>query len=403
MEFNLEDICFALTDALDFVGTTHKNHGKRVSYLATEIGRHLGWSDAMLRDLGMAAILHDVGLSSTREYKTITSKMEMEGASVHCERGWLLMSSFYLFSNLAPLVLHHHTPWERLIHIDLPGKETAWMSNLIFLADRIDILSSRKPELTLLAHTESIRKDVDIRTGSLFSPELVKAFLALSLHEGFWLYLDEKYVESRLRPRISRASESLDLPQVKQLAKLFAKVVDSKSRFTAEHSLGVGRLSRLLGVFSSLPERQCDLIEVAGYLHDIGKLRVPDEILDKPGSLSEEERAVIRRHPFDTYQILNSVRGFWGISEWAAFHHETPKGSGYPFGIGNPLLCLEAKIIAVADIFQALTQERPYRSTIPMNRVIEIMDEMCHKHLLDRPMFGLLCSKLDECLVAAKG
>lgn len=401
MEFNLQEITLALSNTLDLVGANRSDHGKRVGYLATEMGRHLGWRDVMLRDLGIAATLHDFGLSSSRDFKNITGSMEPSQTHQHCEQGWLLMSSFYPYAHLAPLLLHHHTPWENFAQTNLPSETTALMSNLIFLADRIEVLSADCAEPSFLARTGQIREAISKQAGRLFAPNLVQAFLDLSRHAGFWLYLEPKYLEERIRLRLGKDDEVLDLPQIRQLAMLFGKIVDSKSPFTAEHSLGVGRLARFLGQLNHLPKRQVDLLEIAGYFHDIGKLRVPDDILDKPGALTDAERAVVYRHTFDTYQILNSVKGFWGISEWAAFHHETPIGSGYPFGVGDPILCLEAKIMAVVDIFQALAQERPYRVALPIEKILDILGDLAEKRQIDRSLVTIVAKHSAECLAIA--
>ena len=116
-----------------------------------------------------------------------------------------------------------------------------------------------------------------------------------------------------------------------RLAQIFARIVDDKSAFTAEHSVGVSRLACLLGRLAGLPAKDCELLEIAGLLHDVGKLCVPDEVLDKPGPLNEAELAVIERHTFETWQILRRIRAFDQVAEWASFHHESIAGNGYPF------------------------------------------------------------------------
>jgi putative nucleotidyltransferase with HDIG domain len=143
-----------------------------------------------------------------------------------------------------------------------------------------------------------------------------------------------------------------------RLGEIFARIVDAKSPFTAEHSVGVARLARYLGERLGLEAGHVDRLEIAALLHDLGKLRVPDEILDKPGRLDARERKIINAHSFETFRILRGIRGFEEIALWAACHHEEPDGSGYP-STSTPPRRLEARILRVADIFQAMVQSAP--------------------------------------------
>ena len=140
------------------------------------------------------------------------------------------------------------------------------------------------------------------------------------------------------------------------------------------------------------------MLEVAGLLHDLGKLIIPDEILEKPGPLTEEEKAIMMRHSFESYQILYRINGFEAIAQWAAFHHETLSGKGYPFHLNEEGLELEARIIAVADVFQALSQNRPYRDSLPAEKIMVVLNNMAAEGHLDHQLTSLIESHLNECL-----
>jgi len=182
------------------------------------------------------------------------------------------------------------------------------------------------------------------------------------------------------------------------MATIFAEIVDAKSPFTVEHSLGVSRLAKFIGDLVGLSEDKQNMLEVAGLLHDLGKLNVPDEILEKPGALSLEERMIMMRHSFESYQILSRIEGFEDISKWAAFHHEALSGKGYPFHKDKKGLSLEARIVAVADIFQALAQNRPYRNSLPKDEISNIMDDMVDRGHLDPQLVDLTKSNSEKCL-----
>jgi len=145
----------------------------------------------------------------------------------------------------------------------------------------------------------------------------------------------------------------------------------------------------------------CDKIEVAGLLHDLGKLRVPDEVLNKPGKLDEHERQIMNTHSFETYQILRRIDGFAEIALWAAYHHEEPGGSGYPFHVPEQRLSLEARILRVADIFQAMAQNRPYRAGMAPEQIKSFLLELCEKGKLDAAVVEVVLADMPASIAAA--
>ena len=159
------------------------------------------------------------------------------------------------------------------------------------------------------------------------------------------------------------------------------------------------RLAQRLG----LAPEQCDKLEIAGLLHDLGKLRVPDAILDKPGKLTDDERLVINTHSFETLQILRNIHGFEDIALWAAYHHEEAHGTGYPFGLSGDALPLEARILRAADIFQAMVQDRPYRAGLSAQAVTDFMRQLQAQHRLEPEIADALLSDIDAMMLAAKG
>jgi HD-GYP domain-containing protein (c-di-GMP phosphodiesterase class II) len=136
-------------------------------------------------------------------------------------------------------------------------------------------------------------------------------------------------------------------------------------------------------------------------LHDIGKMRVPDGILEKPASLSFPERAVMLGHSFESYQILHHVHGFEDISRWGAYHHETLTGEGYPFHLTAPDLDTPSRIVAIADIFQALTQQRPYRPAKDPDAVMGSLQHHVRLHQIDSDLMNLVVDDFDACWRAA--
>lgn len=399
---NLHEVCYSLSDAFDLVGVTHIHHGKRVAYMAAECGKHLGWEGHRLDDLFQAGILHDCGVSKTIVHSRL-AQLEWENEKDHCEIGAALLNTSSLLSKLSDLVRHHHTHWSVLKDLDLP-LEIKLSANCIYMVDRVDVLTltAMKDQSNILLGREDTQKKIIDRKGAWFCPELVDAFIDISRSEAFWFRLENQYVNGYAATWLSHdVCKDVEFKELRELVHIFSVVVDAKSPFTREHSEGVANLSRFIGELFHLTRKTCDMLELAGLLHDLGKLRVPDDLLEKPGKLTANEFLAVQRHSFDTFDILKNIQGMQEIALWAGQHHERVDGSGYPYRSDNEGISLEARIIAVADIFQALAQRRPYRDPLPPNEIILILKEQVASGQLDQSVVACVENNLQECWKAA--
>jgi len=399
---DLRHVIYALSDALDLVGVNDLGHGKRVGIMAHECGRVKGLAEAdttFLFDLGM---LHDIGVSSTETHQNLLGEFDWKGTKQHCELGSALLKGFPPLAALGPPVARHHTRWEQLAG-DIDAT-TAWQANLIFLVDRVDALAMpHHKHGTVLMHTGEIRNQIQRHAGTFFAPELVDLFVEASRTEAFWLLLEPRSIQTFIQDILSQGSPyEASMADLRQLAEIFSRIVDAKSAFTAEHSLGVAGLSRLLARAMGLDGESCAKIEIAGLLHDVGKLRIPDNILDKPGALDRQERQIINTHSFETYQILRHIKGFEEITPWAAYHHEEPGGGGYPFHLDGRTLPVEARILRVADIYQAMVQDRPYRKGLNREQVVAFLEDLATKDRVDAEIVSMAAACGDEAMAAAR-
>lgn len=401
---DLRHVIYALSDALDLVGIDDVAHGKRVGIMAAECSKLMDLPEAettFLFDLGM---LHDIGVSTTQTHHRLVAEFDWEGSQVHAELGYALLREFAPLSRMAIPVRYHHTRWDKLA--TLPASEVtaqqAQQANLIFLVDRVDALAAPWYGSGLFDHIEDVREHIRDHAGSYFSPALVDIFLTASKAEAFWLLLEPRSIQNYQHDLLSHgASYQPTFGELKQLSVIFSHIVDAKSPFTAYHSLGVARLARFLAERAGVSQENCDKLELAGLLHDLGKLRIPDEILDKPGKLDAHERLIMNTHSFETYQILRSIAGFDEIALWAAYHHEEPGGKGYPFHVHEKELSIEARILRVADIFQAMAQDRPYRAGWPAHEVLGLLKELANDGRLDISLVALVEKHLDQAIKIA--
>ena len=191
--------------------------------------------------------------------------------------------------------------------------------------------------------------------------------------------------------------QEIEFEDLKSIVLIFSRIIDAKTTYSAKHSDGVADLSRFLGELFKLSAHTCDMLELAGLLHDLGMLRVPDKILHKPGKLNEAENFIVRRHSYNTYEILKKIKGFEDISMWAAQHHERTDGSGYPFRNTAEDLSIEAKIIAVADMFQSLTQKRPYRDKFHPKDIMSLLKNQMQEGKLDKDVVLMVENNLAAC------
>lgn len=398
----LRHVIYALSDALDLVGVDDVAHGKRVGVMSAECAKTLGLDDAETTFLFDLGLLHDIGVSSTNVHRHLVGEFDWAGSQGHAEVGSHLLANFTPLKAMAQPVLYHHTRWDKLVAKRIDPLIIR-QANLILLTDRVDALTAPYyASNSVLLHIDEIRAQISERAGTYFDPDLVNAFLDASRSEAFWLLLEPRAIQSYMQDMLDRTATSLaSLSELKQLAAIFANIVDAKSPFTAEHSLGVARLARFLAERMGVSPENCEKLEIAGLLHDLGKLRVPDEILDKPAKLDRRERSIINAHSFETYQILYHIDGFEEIAHWAAYHHEEPDGSGYPFRLTEDAMPLEARILRVADIFQAMAQNRPYRPGLNRAELINFLDKLVAERHIDAEIVAVAKGSIDEAIRAA--
>lgn len=397
MKIDFGHFIHALSDTIDLVGVDEIQHGKRVGFMALECAKIMGADRNTQLRLYRAGLLHDCGVSSTRVHKKLVDELDWTESQQHCKVGAERLQRFAPLAEFAEITLYHHTRWAELKDKPLPDliKEQA---NLIFLLDRVDALAGMEGNHNRLAIRDTICRKVNTFRESYFKSELVDILFAASEKEAFWITQQPEHLRSYLQFQLNESADLfLDAEQLTAMARIFAEIVDAKSPYTAEHSFGVAQLAGYLARRSQLPDATITKIKVAGLLHDLGKLQVPDKILESRGSLEGENLSIMRHHSYVTNVILRRITGLEEIGIWAANHHEKLDGSGYPFKRTASELALESRIIMVADIFQALAQNRPYRAPMAINAIVGIIQKQADQGKLDREIVGIIESERDQC------
>jgi HD-GYP domain-containing protein (c-di-GMP phosphodiesterase class II) len=230
------------------------------------------------------------------------------------------------------------------------------------------------------------------RRARWFDPALVDALGALRGDAAFWASLSKGDAASwEPEDRLLTADDA----RLDRIAEAFAGIVDAKSPWTYRHSdracvIAVSLASELGADAGTLRD-----LRRAALLHDVGKLAVSNRILDKPGRLTKAEHALVREHPVVTERILSRIPGCEHLAPMASAHHERLDGGGYPRGLAAPELTMPMRLLAVADVYEALTSDRPYRSALSSDDALAVMRADVPTRL-DREAFAALERLLAE-------
>ncbi|HSB33828.1 MAG TPA: HD domain-containing phosphohydrolase [Nitrospirota bacterium] len=392
-QIRLFDLITCLSDAMDFIDPAVVNHHKQVASIAYRIGLEMGLQSAELKEIVLAGALHDIGAFSLKERRDILS-FEMEDPGLHAEKGFALLRFFKPLANIAPLVRFHHVPWNRGSGAEFVGQQVPFACHILHLADRVAVLIYKNREV--LSQVPAICKKIREETDKMFMPRIVDAFNNLASKEYFWLDIQSPSFQTGLSQRFKQATIGLTSDDMMSFSGLFSRIIDFKSAFTATHSSGVAAVSARLSQLLGFTESECRLMLIAGHLHDLGKLAVPSEIIEKPSGLQENELNVMRHHTYYTYRILETIPRFQVINKWASFHHERLDGSGYPFHLTARNIPRGSQIMAVADVFTAITEDRPYRRGMTRESAAKVLDRMARDSALSREIVAALNEHYEE-------
>jgi HD-GYP domain-containing protein (c-di-GMP phosphodiesterase class II) len=288
--------------------------------------------------------------------------------SIRCERGASIARQLGFPESTASAIRSLDEHWCGRGHPEgLAGDAIPLLARIANLAQTVEAFhESHSVEVALRV----ARK----RRGRWFDPRLVDMVVGWRTDDRWWRALRAPNVRERLI-----AAEPMDeLRQVDNegldlIALAFADIVDAKSPFTSRHSSRVADYARAVATALGADAEGQRRLYRAGLLHDIGKLGVSNRILDKAGSLTTAEWNEVRQHPKYTLSILSPVSAFGDFAWTAALHHEKLDGSGYPWGLRAPQLDLSARVLAVVDIYDALTSDRPYRPGMSHEEAIRII------------------------------
>jgi len=410
----------ALSYALDLTEGQPAGHCVRCCWIGTRIGHKLGLDSCQMRDLYYTLLLKDLGCSSnaaricqlyltddlrfkhdyklmgeglpevlgfvldhtglqenlSRRFRGILNILQNGGQiareliETRCERGAQIALQLQFSRDVADGIQCLDEHW------DGGGKPRGLRAGEIPIGSRIALLAQVVDVFRTSGGVDLAKAEVRRRSGSWFDPQLVAAFFALAEVPSFWQTLALPELESMvfaLEP--AQDVRTLDDQCLDDIAAAFGQIVDAKSPYTSGHSERVALYTDRIADTLGLAAGRRRWLKRAALLHDLGKLGVSNTLLDKPGPLDENEWIAMRRHAQHTEDILARIDGFLELARTAGAHHERLDGKGYPRGLVASQISLETRIITTADIFDAMTAQRPYRRALAPNEALEQMSE----------------------------
>ena len=420
-EIRLADVLAALSHALDMVEGQPAGHCVRCCWIGIHLGREIGLTEQQICELYYTLLMKDAGCSSNaaricqlymtdditfkRDFKTIDGSLpqvlrfvlshtgmqaglaERFRALVHvfqnggeiarelmearCDRGADIARKMRFAEPVVDAIRSLDEHWDGSgMPKRLRGEGIPLYSRIALIAQVVDVFQTANG-------IEAARQEIKNRAGTWFDPVLTAAFDRVVTKPWFWATLQSDALQSAifdLEPAQQRAF--VDSGYLDDIAAAFAQIIDSKSPYTSGHSERVTLFADLIAERLEFSDERRNWLKRAALLHDIGKLGVSNSILDKPAKLDDVEWAAMKMHTLRGEEILSRISAFADISFIAAAHHERLDGKGYPRGLGANELALEVRIVTTADIFDALTADRPYRAAMPVSKALSIMSEM---------------------------
>lgn len=385
---NMRSLLSALARSLNLVNPDMEHHHEQTAYLAFQIAYEMGLRDEALHYTIYAALLHDIGSVVSPDPQSLE---EIESHSKEVAKiGASMLRDIGPFEKVACLIEVIQNSY--LENLALLGEGSALdITQAVHVADGVTSLVQE--HVPILNQVKGIMAALEPFRGTQYSPKAFDAMLAVSKHEYLWMDL---VFNPQFLLLFAGNIRDISLEETRVYTRLMSRIIDFRSPFTAMHSAGVAASARELARLAGMTDRECRMMEIAGYLHDVGKLRVPNEILEKPGKLTEEEFNIVKEHPYYTRLILMDEDGFEQIANWAGYHHEKLNGNGYPFHFAAEDLDLGARIMAVADIFSAITEVRPYREGMDRQRALAVMHDNVRNGSVCENVVRLLEEHYDE-------
>lgn len=386
IKVNLYELLKCFSAAADLVSPLLSNHHQQVAYLSCMLSREANMSIKEQRNIFIAGLMHDIGSLSKKERLEIIEE-EPINVNNHAFLGARMLKDFKPLQDSAEIIKYHHLPWDNKKGERYEEEPVTLGSHIIHLADRVCVMIRK--DRNVLSQIPHIMEAVSSGSNTKFKPELLQHMLKLSRNEYIWLDLVSASPADKIDCSLLNIVE-LGIDDIIELSVIFSRIIDFRSSFTAQHSAGVARIAEKLAELAGFSKVECKMMLAAGFIHDLGKLAIDNDVLEKPSALDDNEFNEIRAHSYYTYQLLANIPQLVQINEWASYHHERLDGKGYPFHISGSNLSLGSRIMSIADVFTAITENRPYRDGMNESQTVSVLKDMAASGAIDGRIAGVI-------------
>jgi len=356
------------------------NHGKRIAVLCAKMGKTLQKNQEEITAMAVCAMLHDNALT---EYilSEQTDGHRDPAMKKHCEFGQRNVDALHFKTNVKDFILYHHERADGNGPFGIREGEGPLEAEIITIADSIDAthhLQRLEPE-----ELPTIRDIIAKESGKRYGRKAAEVMLEI-LDWPTVISLNDRVIKQTASEALSPWIVDIETDTIFGLAGFAAKIIDYKSVFTQKHSTQIANKAWFMGKHYKYDPQTLAELYLAASLHDLGKLSVPSDILEKPGKLTGEEFDIIKEHVRLTWELLKDIEGFETICRWACNHHEKLDGSGYPFGKKADELDSNSRLLACLDLYQAISEERPYHPGRNHADTMKILYEMAGAGKIDK-------------------
>ncbi|AFJ45747.1 putativ metal-dependent phosphohydrolase [Shimwellia blattae DSM 4481 = NBRC 105725] len=387
MDISFHSALKLIIDVISAVNQPVSQHMQRTACIAQELAVRMDLPRKSQGKVFVAALLHDIGMiGDARRIDTLDAIDYADDP--HQLSGYRMLYGFKVFKPIRDIILNHHK------HLaDDPERKGSIEQYIVAFADCVERILPLNDNQLFANAGEIINRFCERYRGQ-FPDEIFAAFRDLEEQDYFWFRLENSGL-SRVMDIISPVKAvHLDIDQFREICLLIARIVDRYSSFTVSHSISVGAVARRLAMQYGMGGREQKLIEIAGYLHDLGKIYIPVTIIEKADRLNDREFSRIKGHSYKTGEILSEYPALSTIAQWAEHHHERLDGSGYPYHLTKAYLDIPSRILAIADIYTALTEDRPYRKGMKNVQALAIIRQEVAAGKLDADIFQCLESNV---------
>lgn len=363
-----KDIIKFLAMVVDLAEGYKLHNNYRVALSGVQLGNEMDLSIESLRNIFYGGLLHDigeVGLPTPVDEKEKQYTEEIKGNPHHTIMGSRIVSFIPTLEGVTKIIRWHHESWDGTGFPDrLKGNEIPIEAAVITLFDAFYVMSA------MLKENKVIWDYLQNMKGKKFNPELVEKFIKLFKNNELWTpdnFKDDEWAAIGFDTYEIAKLQDVKGDYVEIALNVIAQVIDAKHKYTHGHSRRVMVLSSLIAQRMGMDRMYTRLIEQGALLHDSGKVGIPRDILDKPAGLSNDEYKIIKRHPVISCALIQNFTTLKDVAPLARFHHERYDGAGYPDSLDKEQIPIGARVIAVADTYDAITSDRAYRKALPDN------------------------------------